>query len=296
MPLMTKIRESLGTFFLIFSVLFVAYMVLDWGMDITGRRRGDRTQSQEIGKVNDHEIFVKDFSDLVRRATDNQKSQTGSEPDEDQVKTIRDQVWNQMVDDILYEDQIKRLGITVTDQEIIDWVRGNDPPAFLKQQFTDSTGTFNRQAYDATIMDPKNKAIMVTIESSLRKQREREKLQSLITTSIQTDETEIRQRFIDQNVKFNAAFLYFDPNVFVKDDDIKVTDNDLRQFYNEHSDEFKVEATRKLKYVMFSNVPSHGDSESVVSARGCSKTCSRRRRLSRPCKTGIRNTDFRHIL
>jgi len=266
MPLMTKIRESLGTFFLVFSVLFVVYMVLDWGMDITGRRRGDRTQSQEIGKVNGHEIFVKDFSDLVRRAADNQKSQTGSEPDEDQLKNIREQVWNQLVDDILYEDQIKRLGITVTDQEIIDWVRGNDPPAFLKQQFTDSTGTFNRQAYDATIMDPKNKAIMVSIESSLRKQREREKLQSLVTTSIQTDETEIRQRFIDQNVKFNAGFLYFDPNVFVKDDDVKVTDDDLRRFYNEHSDEFKVEATRKLKYIMFSNAPSHGDSESVVSA------------------------------
>ena len=104
MPLMTKIRESLGTFFLVFSVLFVVYMVLDWGMDITGRRRGDRTQSQEIGKVNGHEIFVKDFSDLVRRAADNQKSQTGSEPDEDQLKNIREQVWNQLVDDILYED------------------------------------------------------------------------------------------------------------------------------------------------------------------------------------------------
>ena len=265
MPLMTKIRESLGTFFLVFSVVFVAYMVLDWGMDITGRRRGDRTQSQEIGKINGHEVFIKDFTDLVRRASDNQKSQTGSEPNDEQIKSIRDQVWNQLVDETLYDEQIKRFGITVTDQEIIDWVRGNDPPAFLKQQFTDSTGTFNRQAYDATIMDPKNKEIMVRVEDGLRKQREREKLQSLIVASVQADENDIRQRFIDQTMKFNADYLFFDPNVFAKDENIKVTDDDLRQFYNEHSDEFKVEATRKLKYVVFNNIPSHGDSASVLS-------------------------------
>ena len=42
MPLMTRIRESLSTFFSVFAGLFVIYIVLDWGMDITGRRHTDR--------------------------------------------------------------------------------------------------------------------------------------------------------------------------------------------------------------------------------------------------------------
>jgi peptidyl-prolyl cis-trans isomerase D len=172
MPLMTKIRESLSTFFSVFAGLFVVYIVLDWGMDITGRRHSDRmSESQEVGKINGQPVLAKEFADLVRRATDNQKAQTGTEADENQQKLIRDQVWGQLVDQALYDAEIKRLGITVTDQEIVNWVRGDDPPPFLKQQFTDSTGAFNREAYDATIMNPKNKEIMVKVEDGLRKQR-----------------------------------------------------------------------------------------------------------------------------
>jgi len=265
MPLMTKIRENLATFFSVFAGLFVVYIVLDWGMDITGRRHSTRmAEAQEIGKINGQPILAKDFADMVRRAVENQKTQTGQEPDENQQRMIRDQVWNQLVDQMLYDEEIKKLGIMVTDQEIIDWVKGENPPDFLRQQFTDSTGTFNRQAYDATIMDPKNKAIMVRVEDALRKQREREKLQSIVLASVQVDEAEVRQKFTDQNVKFDADYVFFDPAVFVKDEDVKLTDDDYRRYYNEHSDEFKVEATRKLKYVMFNEIPSSGDTSGVL--------------------------------
>ncbi|HUL42735.1 MAG TPA: peptidylprolyl isomerase [Bacteroidota bacterium] len=266
MPLMTKIRESLSTFFSIFAGLFVIYIVLDWGMDITGRRHQDRTKSQEIGEINGHVIYAKDFADLVRRAADNQKKQSGTEPDEEQQKSLRDQIWNELVDQTLYDDQIKRLGITVPDQEIVDWVRGDNPPSFLKQQFTDSTGTFNRQQYEATIMDPKNKDIMVQVEDGLRKQREREKLQSIILASVQVDEDEILQRFLDQNTKYNADYMLFDPNVLVKDSAVKFSEDDVRRYYNEHSDEYKVDATRQMKYVLFPNNPSHADTASVLTA------------------------------
>jgi parvulin-like peptidyl-prolyl isomerase len=264
---MTKIRESLSTFFSVFAGLFVVYIVLDWGMDITGRRHSDRmSEAQEVGKINGKPVLQKEFAELVRRATDNQKAQSGADPDENQQKLIRDQVWEQLVDQALYDAEIKRLGITVTDQEIVNWVRGDDPPAFLKQQFTDSTGTFNRQAYDATIMDPKNKAIMVRVEDGLRKQREREKLQSIILAGVQVGEQEVLQRYLDQNIKYTADYCFFDPNTMVKDEEVKPTPDELRRYYNDHSDEFKMEASRKLKYVLFPEGPSHLDSTGVVSS------------------------------
>jgi peptidyl-prolyl cis-trans isomerase D len=265
MPLMTKIRESLATFFSIFAGLFVIYIVLDWGMDITGRRHSTRqAEAQEIGKINDKPILAKDFADLLRRATDNQKAQTGTEPDENQQRMIRDQIWNQLVDEELYNEEISRLGITVTDQEIIDWVKGENPPEFLRQRFTDSTGKFMRQEYDAAIMDPKNKSAMANVEDFLRKQRAQEKLQSLILASVQVDEYDVRQKFADQNVKYEADYVLFDPNVLVRDDEVKLQDDDLKKYYNDHSDDYKVEATRKLKYVLFSEIPSGGDTTGVV--------------------------------
>ena len=266
MPLMTKIRENLATFFSVFAGIFVVYIVLDWGMDITGRKRASRTiESKEVGKVNGQPILWKDFSDYAQRTLDNQKAQTGNDPDENQVRMIRDQVWNQLVDNILYDEKIRELGIKVTDQELIDWVRGDNPPDFLRQQFTDSTGTFNRQLYDATIMDPKNKAIMARVEEALRMQRLREKLQSVVTAVVQVDESEIRQRYIDQNIMFDLDVAFFDPNVLIADDEISIADNELLDYYNDHSDEYKVDATRRLKYVRFDEKPSKADSEEVYS-------------------------------
>src|SRR5512143_4027423 len=99
MPLMTQIRENLTTFFSVFAGLFVVYIVLDWGMDITGRRdRSRQLESQEIGKVNGEAILAKDFMDIVRQVSDQQKQQTGNEPDANQSRTIRDQVWTELVE------------------------------------------------------------------------------------------------------------------------------------------------------------------------------------------------------
>jgi peptidyl-prolyl cis-trans isomerase D len=265
MPLMTKIRESMSTIFAIFAGVFVVYIVLDWGMDITGRKHASRSsEAQQIGTIDGKPILYTEFADLVRKASENQKTQAGTEPDENQLKAIRDQIWNQLVDQRLYDDQIKRLGITVTDQEIIDWVRGDNPPDFLRQQFTDSTGNFNRQAYESAIMDPRNKALMVNVEDYLRKQREREKLQSIVLASVRVSEGDVLQRYMDQNIEYDVDYIFFDPNRLVKDDEVKIIDDDLRRYYNEHSDDYKVEAMRTLKYVLFNEVPSKSDSNVVL--------------------------------
>jgi peptidyl-prolyl cis-trans isomerase D len=266
MPLMTQIRENLTTFFSVFAGLFVIYIVLDWGMDITGRKRGRQlAKSQEIGEINGEAISTKEFSELVRQAADNQKAQTGSEPDETQMRSIRDQAWNQLIEGRLYDEQVRKLGITVPDKEIYDWLMGENPPEFLTRQFTDSTGNFNRMLYESTIKNPSNKARMVQLEAALKKQREREKLQSVVLAGVQVPEIDILQRFTDQNIKMEGDYILFNPDVLVKDDEVKPTDEDLRKSYNEHSEEYKVEATRKLKYVLFNAIPSKSDTERVVS-------------------------------
>src|SRR5579862_6482991 len=258
MPLMTKIRESLTKTFAIFAGVFVIYIVLDWGMDLTGRRRGGANgkEIEDIGSVDGNPITYRDFSEYVKQASDNQKAQTGNDPDENQLRTLRDQIWNQFVEERLYSQQMKVLGLSVTDQEINDWIHGDNPPDFLKQQFTDSTGTFNRQAYESALSNPKNKALLKKVTDFLRTQRIREKVQSVISAGIQVSEADMAQRFADQNVKYDGDFIYFDPNLFIKDNEVTVSDDDLKKYYNDHSAEYKTDPTRKLKYVMFNEVAS----------------------------------------
>jgi peptidylprolyl isomerase/peptidyl-prolyl cis-trans isomerase D len=265
MPLMTQIRESMTKVFAVFAGVFVVYIVLDWGMDLTGRKQAKMaSQSQMIGQVNDEPITYKDFSELVSQTAENQKAQTGTDPDENQLRTIREQVWNQLVESHLYDEQIRKFGITVSDQEIIDVVRGPNPPEFLRGQFTDSTGTFNRQNYESAIMDPRNKEQIRRVEDIVRKQRLREKLQSIVMASVRATEGDVLSRFIDQNVQFDADYILFNPGTLVKDAEITADEPALRKYYNEHPEEFKVEATRRLRYVQFLETPSKSDSDGVT--------------------------------
>ncbi len=261
MPVMNRLRESMPVILIFLIVAFVLLIVLEWGMDYLGwRTRG----SEYVGKINTRTVAYQEFSELVRQAADNQKAQSNVEQDEGQMVQIRDQVWNSLVTQTLVEEQIHRLGILVTDEEIVDWVRGANPPEFLRKQFTDSTGVFNRAAYESALQNPKNRDIWITIEKSLRQQRAQEKLQSVLLASVRPTESEIFQQFVDQNVKLDVEYVLFDPNKLIKDEEVQITDADVKKYYHEHSEDFKVDATRKLKYVFFRDEPSRQDSEAVL--------------------------------
>src|SRR3989338_11381658 len=116
MPLMTQIRNNMAKLFAAFAVLFIAYIMLDWGMDLTSLKPSG--PGDTVGEVNGQKISYRDFSELLRRASESQKSQTGKDPDEEAERQIRSQVWNTLVTQILVEEEIERFGITAQTRKL----------------------------------------------------------------------------------------------------------------------------------------------------------------------------------
>lgn len=264
MPLMTQIRNNLTKAFAVFAVFFIVYIVLDWGMDITGRRHQQGSRDY-LGEVNGTKINYSEFSTLLKQQTDAYRKQSGSEPDDEAERQLRSQVWNTMVQQTLIEQELERLHITVTDDEVRDILLGPNPPQMIAGQFIDSTGKFNRAAYDQALQNPQNRQILVQIEGEVRRQRRLEKLQSLLFASTRVSDPEIRQRFEDRSIAMDAEYVLFDPNVLIPDSMVQVSDDDLRKHYNANQEEFKVHPSRKLKYVVFSTAPTQDDTAAVVS-------------------------------
>lgn len=262
MPLMTQIRNNLTKAFAVFAVFFIVYIVLDWGMDITDRR--GRGQKDYIGKVHGTKITYAEFSQLLKQQSDAYRKQTGAEPDEDTERQLRSQVWNMLVQQILVDNELGRLGIVVTDEEIREILLGPNPPEMVASQFRDSTGQFNRAAYEQAILNPQNREVVIQVEDQVRRQRRLEKLQSLLFAATRVGEGELRQRFEDKSITMDAEYVLFDPNVLIPDSAVRVTDEDLRKNYNANQEEFKVKPARKLKYVFFNTAPSRDDSAAVV--------------------------------
>jgi parvulin-like peptidyl-prolyl isomerase len=262
-------RDSMPVILFGLLIAFLITIVFEWGMDYLGMKGG---QSDTIGKVNGHTITYKEFSEVLKNFSDNAKAQTGQEPDEAMMRQLRDQTWESILNERLIGEEVKRLGISVSDQELRDWVFGENPPEDLRKNFTDSTGTFNKELYEQVLANP-NQYIqdprgedpnfgvkrLQEFERQLRLRRINEKLQSVVLSAVRVTEGELHQRFADQNQRYEASYALFDPNVMVKDGDVTVTDADLHEYFDENIDQYKFEAIRKLKYALFLENASAAD-------------------------------------
>ncbi|MEJ5306398.1 MAG: peptidylprolyl isomerase [Ignavibacteria bacterium] len=263
MAIMTKMRDNMPAILIGLVVMFLITIVFDWGMNYLGltSQRNDPV----IGSVNGREIKYLEFNKIVDQARENQKAQSGQDIEDDQLPMFRDQVWESYVNQILIEQEVEKLGIKVTDDEIYEIITGENPPEFLKRNFIDSLGNFNRQLYLQAIMDPRNKEALAQAEDYVKQQRLQEKLIAYLKATIVVPENEIKKRFMEQNVKADAKFVLFDLNS-IKDNDISYNEDDLKAYYKKNIDQYKVEAQRKLKYVIFRRQPSKADSQSVFNS------------------------------
>lgn len=258
MGTMGRLRNLTPWFIITVGGLFVLFMVLS-DANIT---RIFTQRSNNVGSVNGEPISYKDFSQYVERARESQVKQTGKDIDESQMGAFRDEVWNAIVDQTLIQQKIKQYGIVVTNQEIKNALLGPNPPASIARYFRDSTGHFDRRAYEAAIFNPKNKEAMIQAEQMVRQQKLQQKLQSYISASVTISEDEIKQDFINQNIKMTAKYALVDIST-IPDSSITITDKRLRKYYESHLNNYKIFAQRQIKYVLFKKQASHDDSVGI---------------------------------
>jgi len=267
MPIMAKMRDNLPAILLSLVILFLLTIVLDWGMDITGRHHREGAYREPIGKVNGEEISYQEFNQALEFEIENYKQRTGNDPDDFMLEQLRNQVWEQIVTRKLIEQEIKKLGITVTDEEISDWVL-NSPetlPEPVKRNFVDSTGNIDRTLLERALKSttPQARQFWIEVEKFLKAQKLTEKLQSRLLASIRVSDGEIKERFEKQNTRYEIKYISLDPNKFAKEI-TEPNDDEIREYYKIHQDEFRIQETRRLKYVVFSDAPSSEDSASVL--------------------------------
>lgn len=259
MPMMAKMRSLAPAFIITVGAIFVLFMIVsDSNLFQALGNRGNN-----LGSVNGDEITVAEFNNMYNQQAELQKRQTGKDMDDEQAEQFREQIWDALVTQKLIDQQMKKYNIVVTDQEVEETIFGENPPDFLKQYFIDSLGNFNRQLYDQALRSPNNKAALTQAKDLVRQQKLNEKLQSMLFASVNFNEDEVKKAFEEQSKNYNVMFALADINL-IPDNQIKVSDDELKDYYNNHQDKYQVKAQRKLKYVLFTNSASPEDSQSVL--------------------------------
>ncbi|MCF8355354.1 MAG: peptidylprolyl isomerase [Melioribacteraceae bacterium] len=244
-------------FIIMVGGLFVLFMVLSDSrvLDIMGQR------SSIIGSIEGEDISYQEFAQRVEQERQN-LAQSGQELDESQMDAFRGQVWDLMINQKLVQEKMDEFNIIVTDEEVREALLGPNPPEFIKQYFRDSTGTFDRTAYDQAMLNPQNRDAVIQTEELVRQQRMQQKLQEYLSANIIVTESEIKRKFVEQRVEMSADYVFVS-TAAIPDTAVQISESELKNFYNKNINDYKIEAQRKVKYVLFRKQASKGDSVGI---------------------------------
>lgn len=262
MALISKIREKTALvvgFVALGLFLFIAADIFTSSSGLLGR------ENTEVGEIAGKDISIQEYQQAIEEMKYNFSANTGRNPSEREMNSIRQQAWDKLIADIAFADQFEELGINVTENELVDMVQGNNITPEIRQAFTNpETGEFNRDQVIAYLqnlpqLEPQQQVAWQVFENNLRTGRRRIKYDNLITYSDYITNQEAKQQYIAENTVAEVKYLYV-PFYAISDTAIDVTDAQLQAYLDKHKKDFKVEQGRTIRYVSFSVAPSSEDS------------------------------------
>ena len=281
MAALQKIRSKGAILLIVVGLALFAFIAEEAVRSLSSSRTESR---QRIGEVNGKSINIQEFNDLVQEYTDVVKFTSGMENlTEEQTQSIRDQVWNQYVQEQLIQYQADELGLTVTDAEVQDIIKKGQSPMLRQTPFSNpQTGTFDVEAlnnfltnYKAMKEQPGQPAEAVAyydqiynywkfIEKNIRSQQLATKFQSLITKSFIGNPTSVEAAF-KARTNEKEVLLAALPYTSIKDADVTVEDKDLQAKYDEMKEAFRVDdPTRDIKYIDVAITASKADRDEIL--------------------------------
>jgi len=237
-------------------------------------------QRQQIGEVLGNKINVQEYQALVDEYQEVLKMTQGIENlSEEQLNSLKDEVWNSYVNEQIIASEAGKVGLTVTDEELQNIMKEGTNPMLLRSPFVNQqTGRFDVTMLTKFLADYKkngsNPQVAESyqkiyqywqfIEKQLRSQTLAQKYQALIGNSLISNPVSAKMAFDAQNQETDvelASIAYSSVN----DNDVQVSESDLKAKYESEKELFKQMAeTRDIKYVDFQVVASAADRQALM--------------------------------
>ena len=236
-------------------------------------------ERQQVGEVLGEKINVQDFQSLVDEYQQVIKLTQGRDNlSEEELNQVKDQVWNTFVSNKIIAKEAEKLGLTVTDEELQNMLREGTNPMLMQTPFVNQqTGRFDATQLQKFLNDYKaNQNSQIAeqykslydywrfIEKNLRDQTLAQKYQALLSNCLISNPVSAKAAY-DARQKETDIMLASLPYSTIKDDEVQISESDLKNKYSEKKEMFKQTIeTRDIKYVDFQVVASASDRDALM--------------------------------
>ena len=244
----------------IFLFLFVSFVVGFLLMDTSGLvSRGAITPSTAVAEVNGRDILYTDWQQRVQQATQNQQ-RSGRSLTQDEVQQIEEQVLNEMIMQVLLEQEYRKRGISVSDEELREFARYAPPPFMYNNPDLQTEGRFDPAKYQRLLSSPQARqgGILLALENYYRTEIPKEKLFELVTDGVYLSDAELWRAWQDERDSAQVSYVAWRPTVD-SNDLASVTDGDIRSYFDAHKAEFERPGRARLSVVRIPRTISAAD-------------------------------------
>lgn len=265
MALIGTLRDKMGMLLVIFIFLALAAFIL--GELLTNN--SVLFNQNEVGEINGHSISYEEFQGAVEERRANYIMNFNREPGDREMTTLRQQAWELLIARYAIVPQYEKVGIQVTDEEVIDMISGTNIDPNIRQAFINQeTGEFDRAMLGNYInqlktMPPgsEGRVRWELFQRDLKPGRERIKYENLLIKTSYVTKAEAEREYHLQTDVAEVKFLYVP--YYAGGDSAEVSQADLQEYYDENKEKFKTEHTRDIKYVAFPLAASPQDSTEI---------------------------------
>ena len=221
---------------------------------------------QQIGEVLGEKINYQDFQKIVEEYTEAMKIRYQRDNfTDDELNSIRDQVWQEYVSNKVIASEAAKVGLTVTDQELRNVLTQGTNQLLLQTPFVNQqTGRFDVTVLDKFMSDY-NKAktanpqvaqqaestykYWMFIVKTLRNTLLSQKYHSLLAHCLISNPVEAKMAYTDENEESNIQLASL-PYSSINDNKVQISESDLKAKYDELKGAFKQPVeSRDIKYV-----------------------------------------------
>ncbi|MDE6418797.1 MAG: SurA N-terminal domain-containing protein, partial [Duncaniella sp.] len=261
MATLEKIRSKSVLLLIIVGAALLAFIIGDF---FTSGRTLFGTGTT-LATAGDQKVNIQEFQRRVQ-AAQQQDQQAGRHTDAAQ---LQQQVLNSMIAEKLFDAEAKRLGLTVTDDELTEMMVGKNS-AYVDRMIQQQLGlpdaaTAHDMAYNPTKYNlPQEQAYQlqqywVELENNVEQMLLQQKFQNLFNGVLAANDLDAKAAWDD--LASTATVLYAKKDLStLPDADFKADDADIQKLYDSEKASYRLsEPTRLVNYIAVNILPSQED-------------------------------------
>jgi len=243
-------------------VTFVGVFLFTETSGLLGRSR--ITTGTAVAKVNGDEIPYTTWVQAAQQRIQQEQEGRGRSLTLDEEDQIRNDVFNQLVQSLLLDQEYKRRGIRVTDEEIVQAAQFSPPPQFMQSPELQTDGRFDLEKYQRFLKSAaaRQQGLYYQLENYYRTEIPRAKLYEQVASEVFVTDDELWRAYRDQHDSSKVSFVTFDP-ASVPDSGITVSDAEISAYYDAHKKELERPGRAVVSILSIPRVVTAADSAAV---------------------------------